>query len=197
MRWMLMAGVGLVAAGALSACQKKDEAAKTGEAAPAVAAAPAGPVSLPHRKAGLWSQTMSTAGMKQTMKICFDNDTDAKMTAWGQAKSDHSCSKEAITPVPGGWKIDSVCEMGESGTIATTGTITGDFAGSYTMKMSSTTTGAKMAQANGTHEMEMTARYEGACPAGMKGGDMQIAGMPAGVNMNLEQMKAMAAAQKK
>jgi hypothetical protein len=188
-----MVCVGLMAVGGLAACQKKAaEAAKTGEATQATAKAPAGPISLPHRKAGLWSQTMSTAGMKQTMKICFDNDTESKMTAWGQAKSDHSCAKEAIMPVPGGWKVDSVCDMGEAGTIATTGTITGDFNGSYTMKMSSTTTGAKMAQANGTHEMEMTAKWEGPCPAGMKGGDMQMAGMPAGMTMNLEKMQAMA-----
>jgi hypothetical protein len=195
MRLFTIMGVSLLAAAGLAACQKKAEPAKTGEAASVTATAPAAPVMLPHRKAGLWTQTIGTSGMNQSMKICFDEDTDAKMAVWGQAMGDNKCSKNAVLPIPGGWKIDSVCEMGEAGTIAATSTVTGDFNSSYSVKVSSTTTGAAMAQANGTHNVEITAKYEGPCPAGMKGGDIQVAGMPAGMTMNLEKMQAMAKAQ--
>ena len=187
MRRTLVLGVSLLA---IAACSKKDEAAKTGEAAPAVAAAP-GPFAMPSRKAGLWSQTISTGGMDQTMKICFDADTDKKMSVAGQAMGDDTqCSKSAVVPIPGGFKVDSVCDMGASGKIASTATVSGDFNSAYTVKVASTTTGATMAQANGSHAVDITAKWEGPCPAGMKGGDLQIAGMPAGMNMNLEAMQA-------
>ena len=198
MRRALVLGVGLLAPlVSLGACSKKDEAAKTGDAAPAVATAP-GPMAMPSRKAGLWSQTISTAGVNQTMKICFDADTDKKMTVWGQAMNDASqCSKNSVTPIAGGFKVESVCNMGEAGTIASTATVSGDFNAAYTVKVASTTTGAAMAQANGARAVDITAKWEGPCPAGMKGGDMQMAGMPAGMTMNLEEMQAQMGAAKK
>ena len=195
MRRALVLGVGLLAPFLFlgAACSKKDEAAKTGEAAPAVATA-SGPITMPSRKAGLWSQTISSGGADQTMKICFDADTDKKMAVWGQAMGDDNpCSKNSIVPIPGGFKIDSVCNMGAAGTITSTSTVSGDFNTAYKVKVASTTTGATMAQANGSHAVDITAKWEGACPAGMKGGDLQIAGMPAGMKMNLEEMQAMSA----
>jgi hypothetical protein len=57
---------------ALAGCQKKPEtpAMATGEAPAAAASAPmTGP---PRRKAGLWTQTVTTQGMTQTSKICLD-----------------------------------------------------------------------------------------------------------------------------
>ena len=182
---------------ALAACQKKDEAAATGEAKPVTAAAPGPMTQPPHRKAGLWTHTMSTAGVNQTMKLCLDADTESKMTIWGQATGKNTCSKNSFAPAPGGWAFDSTCEMGESGTITSKGTVTGDFNSAYTVKISSTTTGAAMAQANGAHEMNMTAKWEGPCPAGMKGGDVEMPGMPAGMTLNLEDMRAKAAAAQK
>src|SRR5438128_8224000 len=88
-------------AAGLAGCSKKDEAAKTGDAAPAAATAPAA-IGLPHRQAGLWSQTMQTSGITQSSKMCLGEDTDAKMTAWGQPTADSQCAKNAITPVAGG-----------------------------------------------------------------------------------------------
>lgn len=192
MRRTLVLGVSLFAPLlALAACSKKDEAAKTGDAAPAVATAPAGPMAMPSRKAGLWSQTISTGGMDQTMKICFDADTDKKMAVWGQAMGDDNpCSKNSVVPIPGGFKVDSVCDMGPSGTITSTSTVSGDFNSAYKVKVASTTTGATIPQANGSHAVDITAKWEGPCPTGMKGGDLQIAGMPAGMKMNLEEMQA-------
>jgi hypothetical protein len=195
MRHGLLLAMGVLA---LAACSKKDDAARTGDAAPAAADAPAAPMSPPRRKAGLWVQTMASQGMNQTVKMCLDADTDAKMAIWGQAMGkDNACSKNLVTPAPGGWAFESECDMGQSGRIVSKGTATGDFNSKYTVKISSTTTGASFAQANGPHEMTLTAEYQGACPAGMKGGDVEMPGMPAGMKLNLEDMRAKAAAAQK
>lgn len=180
MRRVLVLGVGLLA---LAACQKKSEtAATTGDAPAASASAPAGPVSPPKRKPGLWTQTVSTGGMTQTMKLCLDEATEAKMTVWGQQASKDICETNTVTPTAGGWTFVSACDMGQAGKVTTTGKATGDFSSKYMIKATSVTTGSTMAQANGTHEMEMTGTWEGACPASMKPGDMTL---PNGMTMNL------------
>ncbi len=195
MRLFTIMGVSLLAAGGLAACQKKGEPAKTGEAASVTAAAPAAtPMAPPHRKPGLWTQTLNTAGMKQVTKMCLDAETESKVTLWGQQTKEDLCAKNTITPVPGGMKFESECDMGEGGHMVSTGTATGDFNSAYTVKVSSTTTGAKMPEANGTHEILMEGKYEGACPAGMKGGDMQMSvpGMKQPMTININEMQARA-----
>jgi len=186
MRWLAVA---CVAALTVGACQKKtQEAAKTGDAPAAVASAPAVPGAPPKRKPGLWSHTVATgAGVSQSMKICLDADTDAKMTVWGQAMGNQKCARNSFAPAPGGWTFESDCEMGESGRIVSKGAVTGDFHSAYTVKITSTTTNAAMAQANGVHDMTLTARWEGACPQGMAGGDVQLAN---GMTINMESMTA-------
>ncbi len=187
--WLSVSAVGLLA---LAACSKKaDTPAATGEAKPAAAAMPS-MTTPPSRKPGLWSQTMSSADMNQTMKVCLDADTDAKMSVWGQAMGKDMCSKNSFSRTPGGWSFESVCAMGEAGTVTSKGVVTGDFNSAYTVKISSTTTGSSMPQANGAHEMSLNANWEGACPAGMKGGDVRISmpGMDKTMTINLEQMGA-------
>ena len=177
-----------VAALTLAACQKKSETtAATGDSPSASATAPAGPVTLPKRKPGLWSHTVATAGATQAMKICLDADTDAKMTVWGQAASNEMCAKNTFTAIPGGYAFDSECDMGTMGRVVSKGVVTGDFGSAYTVKTTSTTTGSSMAQANGTSEMTLTAKWEGACPAGMKGGDVSL---PGGMTINMESLTA-------
>jgi len=166
---------------ALAACQKKEEtAAATGE--PAAAKAPAGPMTPPKRKAGLWAQTMVAQGMTQTTKFCTDAAVEAKMSVWGQQMGQDMCAKNLITPAAGGWSFESECDMGQGGKVATKGSATGDFNSRYVIKATSVTTGSAMPQANGTHEMQMTAAWEGPCPAGMKPGDMQL---PGGMTVNI------------
>lgn len=190
MRVVAVVGVSLLA---LAACSKKEEKAASADGAGTAASAPAGPVTLPKRKPGLWTHTMNAEGMNQTMKLCIDADTDSKMTIWGQAASKEMCAKNTITVIPGGYAFESECDMGQMGKTSGKGTVTGDFSSAYTVKTSSTVTGSSMPQANKTSEMTLTARWEGACPAGMKGGDMKMT-MPNGQEMtlNLEQMGAMA-----
>lgn len=198
MRRIVIVSLG-VAAASLAACGKKPDApAAPGNGKPVVetsapaAAAPVGPVAAPRRKPGLWTQTMSMQKFTQATKICIGPDTDTKMSVWGQATKT-PCTKNSFSPKLGGWTFESECDMGEGGKIVSHGDITGDFNNDYTVKVTSTTTGAAMAQANGVHEMTMQAKYEGACPADMKPGDlvMNVPGMKGGMKMNIEKMAGM------
>ena len=174
----LILGVSLLA---LAACEKKPDATAAAGDAPNVSAA-VSMTSPPKRKPGLWAQTVATGGMTQTMKLCLDEATEAKLTVWGQQAGKDICAKNEITPAPGGWAFTSECDMGQAGRVSTSGKATGDFNAKYVIKATSVTTGSSMAQANGTHEMEMTGTWEGACPASMKPGDMM---MPNGMTMNI------------
>jgi len=169
---------------ALAACSKKPDtgagAATSAAAGAPEAAKPAAAVTAPTRKAGLWEQTMHMREMTQTTKMCLDDATEQKMKWWATeqrgAKGDNPCTEQAVTPkLGGGWTFHSVCKMGESGTIVSDGEATGDFGSHYTVKVTSVTTGSSMPQANGTHEMTMEGTWKGPCPAGMKGGDIQLA----------------------
>lgn len=182
---------GAAALALLAGCNKAEEkAANAPEAGKeAVAAAPA-ETAMPARKAGLWNQTIATGDMTQTMKLCLDVATAEKISAFGQQTSQDVCSEQQMTKrLDGGWDFASTCDMGPQGKIVSKGTATGDFTSKYQVKATSTTTGATMAQANGTHEMTMTAEWVGPCPAGMKPGDLEL---PGGMRMNITQMGAAA-----
>ncbi|MBL8770787.1 MAG: hypothetical protein JNK30_05345 [Phenylobacterium sp.] len=194
MRRVAIAGTSLaIIAVGLASCGKKEEAAKTGDAAPAAQAAATPLTAPPKRKPGLWTHTIASSGVNQTMKVCLDEDTDAKMTVWGQAAGKEMCAKQTFTPAPGGWRFSSECDMGAAGKTVSNGSVTGDFNTSYVVKASSTTTGSSMPQANGAQEMTLTAKWEGPCPAGMQGGDVKVQ-IPGGPEMtiNMEKMTAMA-----
>jgi hypothetical protein len=198
MRRIIVVSLGLAAAASLAACSKKPSVPdKPNSPKPVVeGAAPSAPLTpapMPRRRPGLWSQSMALRGMTQTTKICIGEDTDKKMSAWGQAMGKNPCSKTEFHPTTGGWAFASECDMGESGHISSHGEATGDFNTGYTVKVSSVTSGASMPQANGAHEMTMQAKYEGACPADMKPGDisMNVPGMKGGMKINVEQMAAM------
>ncbi|TAJ69866.1 MAG: DUF3617 family protein [Phenylobacterium sp.] len=187
MRVIAVLGVGVLA---LAACSKKEDKSPAAEASASGgnASATAGPVAMPKRKPGLWSHTVSSSGSTQAMQICIDEDTDAKMSVWGQAVSKDMCSKNSFAAAPGGYAFESECDLGgDMGHVVSKGAVTGDFNSAYTVKTTSTTTGAAMAQANGTTEMTLTAKWEGACPAGMKGGDITL---PGGMKINMEAMTA-------
>lgn len=176
------------AALALSACSKKtDTAAATGGSAPAAAtaSAPAAPMSVPTRKSGLWEQTMNLTKMTQTIRMCVDEASEAKMKWWAteNRRGGVDCSEQAVTPkLGGGWSFHSVCKMGDSGTVTSDGEATGDFGSHYKVDVTSTTSGSAMAQANGVHKIEIEATWKGPCPADMKGGDIE---MPGGMKINM------------
>jgi hypothetical protein len=194
---------------ALAACSKKPSSAPDAAtaAAPAAASAPAAArqtasMTPPERKAGLWEQKMSTAGMTQVSRICFTDAVNKKVTLWGQQGGEEMCSQQSITPTAGGWKFTSACNMGTGGTIVSSGEAKGDFGTHYTVDIKSSTTGAAAPQMNGEHAMTLEATWKGPCPADFKPGDMELPGGMkinmltlgsggAGAGPNAEQMAAM------
>ncbi|HXA40062.1 MAG TPA: DUF3617 family protein [Phenylobacterium sp.] len=178
------------AALALAACSKKTTETVTAKTtrtvditAAAPAAAPAGPMSLPTRKAGLWEQTVNTGQMHQTVSMCLDAAFDRRMKVWGGEAGKNGCTEERINPhLGGGWDFHSVCPMGESGTVTSDGSATGDFGSHYTVAVTSTTAGSPMAQANGAHKVNIEATWKGPCPPDMKPGDMAL---PGGMRINM------------
>jgi hypothetical protein len=174
---------------ALAACSKKPASAPdaSSAAAPAVASAPAAPMTPPERKAGLWEQKMSTAGMTQVSRICFSDEVNKKMSLWGQQAGDDQCTSKSVTPTVGGWKFASTCNMGSGGTIVSTGEAKGDFGSHYTVDIKSSTTGAAAPQMNGEHAMTLEATWKGPCPADFKPGDMEL---PGGMKINMLTMGA-------
>jgi len=175
-RAAILGGVTVVGLLALGGCGKKGGEEVTSVAL--VKPVPSPSLTPPSRKAGLWAQTISTAGMTQTMKMCLDEAVEQKMKWWGsQAQNGKSdCEQQSITPhTGGGWDFHSVCKMGESGTVTSDGSATGDFNSHYKVEMNSVTSGSPMAQANGPHKTTIEATWTGPCPTGMRGGDMQMA----------------------
>lgn len=179
------------AALALSACSKKSDTAATGGTAPdaAVASAP-GPVTPPTRKAGLWEQTMVSESapvgraMNQTLRMCVDDASEAKMKWWAteNRKGGSTCAEQSVSrKLGGGWSFHSVCDVGDGGKVTADGEATGDFGSHYKVEIHSVMTGSPMAQANVSHKMTMEATWKGPCPAGMKGGDIE---MPGGMKIN-------------
>ncbi|WP_293376383.1 DUF3617 family protein [Phenylobacterium sp.] len=177
-----------VAALALAGCSKKDAGtpAAAGSGAEATAPAPASapsPLAPPLRKAGLWTQTVTSAKATQSIKMCLDEAVQKKMQLWGQSMGKSDCQEHSFKPHPGGgWDFHSVCKLGESGTVTSDGSATGDFNSHYTVTLTSTTTGSPMPQANGEHKTVMEASWSGPCPADMKPGDME---MPGGFKINM------------
>lgn len=189
MRVLIVAGLAGTALVALAACSKP--ASTTGATAgPPAASAPAsGPVALqdlPHRKAGLWRQTMSLEGMDRTMpatEACTDAASEAKLSLLGQHKSKDLCQTQSFSRnLDGSISFGTTCDQGAHGKTVSNGTISGDFNSGYKIAMDSTTTGSPTPQANGEHKMTITATWVGACKPGQRGGDLIL---PNGRTINL------------
>jgi hypothetical protein len=177
-------GISVVALVALTACQKKAETTSvTKPTAEASAPTSAGPLTPPARKPGLWAQTVSTAQMQQSTKLCLDAATERQMAWWSSQAAKSKCAEQKISQQAGGsWAFHSVCTSPSSGTTTSDGTARGDFGSHYKVEATSVTTGGPMPQANGTHKIAIEATWEGPCPSGMKPGDME---MPGGMRINV------------
>jgi len=170
---------------ALGACSKKPEIAASAPARAAPASGPAAsPAGPPSRKAGLWTQSIVSDKMQQTIKMCLDAAADAKMKWWGssQAGRSASCTEEKVTPrLGGGWDFHSVCRTGATGTVTSDGSAMGDFGSHYKVEVNTVTAGSTMQQANGPRTVSIEATWEGPCPADMKPGDIEL---PGGMRLN-------------
>jgi hypothetical protein len=178
---------------AVTACGQKSETNKTAEAPKAAtasdptpvpgASAPA-PTRWPKRKPGLWTQTMTlkSQNFTRSFRFCVDETSDEKMGLDTQG-DDKRCQRKSMTRgADGSWTVISTCDMGPGGVSESTIHVAGDFNTRYVMEVTSVTTGAAQPAMNGEHKMGMTAEWQGACPAGWTGGDVE---MPGGQRINL------------
>jgi hypothetical protein len=187
MRILFAAGLTGLAIVSLAACNKPGAAAGSSADAGAgpVAAGPLSVDQIPHRKPGLWKQTMSMAGAPANagaMELCVDAASEAKMNLAAQNVAGAKCATPQFNrALDGAISFSNSCDMGANGKIQTTGTIKGDFDSSYVATISTTTTGAPYPQMNGAHTMVVTATWTGPCAPGQTGGDMIL---PNGMKVN-------------
>jgi len=125
-----------------------------------VAAAPVQADELPAHKAGYWEMKTAMGPADAPISIaghmCVDADSEKKAGYMIGEKRQQKCSKFSVQKTANGYIIDKVCS-GSTNHIE----ITGNFESAYTMK-----------DAVGTTE----AKWLGACPAGWKPGETEVAG---------------------
>lgn len=171
-----------VAGLALAACGNNDPEAAGREAASEAGASPA-QGDAPILRDGLWRVTTAVDGQPTEMRMCMDRAFQEAMGVFGQQFAGANCSENSTTPRPGGgWNVRSVCEMAQMGRMVTEGVTTGDLRTAYRTEMTTVTTGAAMAQMNGTSTTLVEGVYEGPCPSDMNPGDMIG---PGGMKMSL------------
>jgi hypothetical protein len=191
MRTLIAVGLAGAALAGLAACNKPASAPGGVTTAPSAApAAPAsGPLSiqdLPHRKPGLWRQTLAIEGMDQQMpatEVCLDQASEAKMSMLGQRMNKDKCASQSFSRnLDGSISFNVSCEMGPNIKTVSNGTISGDFNANYTAVINTTTAGGAGERMSGVHKMTITATWIGPCAPGQKGGDVI---MPDGRKINL------------
>ena len=181
---------------ALSACHKTPTATTAGaegHSAPTT--------TFPHRRAGLWEQTVSADGKPAIMgalKVCVDATSEARASLFGHnmGKTEKStCGAPEISHGPNGdLNFSSTCPLRDGTVIVTKGTASGDFSSAYHVHLQTDVTGAKLAAMNGLHTNDIEGKWLGPCPPGMTGGDMELAnGMKVG-HQSLSAATAAAAA---
>lgn len=131
---------------------------------------------LPKRKSGLWEVKTSMpdmpAQMQQTaIKMCVDEKSDDITQQMADAEAKQNCSKSEIKRDGERWVIHSVCK--EQGiTMTTDGVFSGKFDSAYKAEMKAAY--QPPIQGMASSRMVMDARFLGACPAGMKAGEILL-----------------------
>ena len=135
------------------------------------------PTETPVRKPGLWRQTVQIddRGL-ETVELCIDAASDAKLAWWGQPGLAERCSTtDMMRRADGAWRFHFVCSPREGVQITTNGSAVGDFQSRYQLKSEITTRGAQAAGAAGTRLIALDAEWTGPCRSGMAPGDLERA----------------------
>jgi hypothetical protein len=141
---------------------------------------PALALDLPARKVGLWEIKLNFEGRNippQTMQQCIDAETDKLMNSVGGNMGREMCSKQDMQRVGNTIVVDSVCQVGPM-TLTSHAVVTGDFNSAYTVKVTSKRTGGPStpnAPADGTSNMTLEAKWQSACKADQRPGDIIMA----------------------
>ena len=170
----------------LSGCQKPP-APKPAPVTP-VKTAPRPQITLPMRQPGLWETTVTEQGSEdqpQILQICIDALTDANLGILGTDLSGNRCDSKTVSRQgPNSWGLLAQCQMGAGVINEYSGSIDGDYATDYTMKLRSQTTGSKLPQMNRVTNYTVAAKRTGDCAPGQRPGDV----INDGVKVNLFDM---------
>ncbi len=140
---------------------------------------------FPKRKPGLWEVSMQAPGLgtPMAMQQCVDAASDAAMQRRAMSgEPGAQCKHLSTKPIAGGVEVRGEC-TGPQGRQQIVSRMAGDMNARYTVVNEVTFDPPRHGQAKAA--MTMEAVHKGACPAGMKPGEMQMPGM------NAEQMRAM------
>lgn len=158
----------------LGACSDKTD--KTGNATATADAAVTAPVAgkrMP--KAGLWEMTVTAAAMPapMTMRLCLAAPAPGSNPFAPPPQPGQSCAKNTVAPTASGYAIEMECTA--SGvTMAIAGTVSGDFSTSFRTDLTTKMSGGGIPAASAQSVKSVTeAKYIGACPAGMKPGEVK------------------------
>ncbi|PZQ74806.1 MAG: hypothetical protein DI563_11325 [Variovorax paradoxus] len=153
----------------------------------------AGPT-FPERKAGLWEmRSTQKAGAKDSIVVqqCADPATDKALQEYGlsQPKMNRKFCKEEMRNEAGKMLVHTeVCKQSET-TMTRRIVMSGDFNAAYRVE-SHTVYEPKPKTPPPDDDMVAEMRWLGACPTGMKAGDMML---PGGMKTNIADLTAMGA----
>jgi hypothetical protein len=192
MRILIAAGLAGTALAALVACNKPAAASGGATTGPSAATAASGPVSIqqmPHRKPGLWRNTIAIEGDNKAAAmsdVCLDQASEAKQWARDQRTSTAKCpSRQFSRNLDGSISFNITCEPGPNSKTVTIGTVSDT---SYKAAIT-TTMGGPSKPAGGARKMTLTSTWIGPCAPGQKGGDVMMAN---GKKLNLNDATAKA-----
>ncbi|HLZ84051.1 MAG TPA: DUF3617 family protein [Caulobacteraceae bacterium] len=148
----------------------------------------------PSRKAGLWEQVLTRDGKPGRMGVltlCVDAATDHEMGIFGRHVGKGDCERSVTRDAEGVYHFASTCTLSNGTLVKSMGTASGDFASGYKVHSEVNISGAPIEPMNGMHAIDITGRYEGACPAAMKPGDVSLG---SGLKVNMDRLPQIASA---
>ena len=144
------------------------------------------PGTLPKLKSGLWTTTVASEGMRPaTHSICMDKATQQRLLTMGLGMAAGMCAKTNLRREGEVIFFDSDCSIGPM-RVKSTGRTT--FTGEVAYSTESTTSFDPPMMGRGTMRSVANGRHTGACPVGMKPGDMKL---PDGRVMNINDLPGM------
>ena len=149
---------------------------------------------VPTRRAGLWEQVLTRDGKPGrlgVLDICLDAAADQKLSAFGRHFGEGKCERTVTRDAAGVYHFASSCNL-ENGAVAKTmGTATGDFGAGYSVHSEVNVSGAPFGPMNGMHVVDISGRYKGPCPSGMRPGDVSLG---SGLKVNMDRLPKIAEA---
>lgn len=128
--------------------------------------------SLPRLKNGLWVTTITNEGLKPARhSICVDDATQQHLLTMGQGAMTGMCAKADLRRDGSAFIFESDCAMGPVRVKSSSRTT---FTGATGYHTEATTRFDPPILAKGTVHTVAQGRHSGACPAGMKPGDMTL-----------------------